>query len=101
MAGADGEEKDGTGAGEGVSDTDTKGTDEMMPPKQYEQRCAEMLRRNAHNLSVSEIERLAYGSNDAIMRMLAAQMDEIDSSARHAEDNQIENALDHARSFMR
>ncbi len=73
----------------------------MMTPSQYEQRCAEMLRRNAHNMSVSEIERFAYGSNDAITQMLAAQMDEMASTASYAEGNQIKNAIEHARSFMR
>ena len=33
-----------------------------MTPAQYEQRCAEMLRANAHNMTDDEVERFAYGS---------------------------------------
>lgn len=73
----------------------------MMTPSQYEQRYREMLQRNAHNLSVAEIECLAYGAGVPVTQMLAAQMAELDIASRREPDDSIEHAIDAAREFMR
>lgn len=72
-----------------------------MTPAQYEQRCAEMLRANAHNMSPSEVERMAYGAGDLATCMLAAQMCEVEIASRELPDDSWENIVEAARMFLR
>lgn len=72
-----------------------------MTPAEYGSRCAEMLRTNAHNISASEIERLAFGAGVPVTRMLAAQMDELEYLADQSSEDDLFNAIQHAQGFMR
>ena len=45
-----------------------------MTPAQYEQRCAEMLRMNAHNMTPREIERFAYGAADQALLIMTTKL---------------------------
>lgn len=56
-----------------------------MTPSQYEQRCREMLQRNAHNMTAGEVEACAYGARDAALCELAHRADKRpDSNAAKA-----------------
>lgn len=57
-----------------------------MTPSQYEQRCREMLQRNARNMSAEEIERMAYGANDLMLAHVAYELD-LAEAALYAEDD--------------
>lgn len=58
----------------------------MLTPAQYEQRCREMLQRNARTMSAEEIERMAYGANDGTLAHVAYELD-LAEAALYAEDD--------------
>ena len=74
-----------------------------MTPAQYEQRCAEMLRMNAHNMSDDEIERFAFGAGEPVQRMLAVQNSELVHGCLSftTEDDSLEFIVDDAKRVIR
>lgn len=59
-----------------------------MTPAQYEARCAEMLKANAHNMTPDEIERFAWGTSDRATKVLAGceRQHVVDARAQDLED---------------
>ena len=72
-----------------------------MTPVEYESRCAEMLRMNAHNMDASEIERFAYGSGDPTLQLLSARNAEMVSAAIQGDADSAEDMVAYAEGFMR
>jgi hypothetical protein len=74
-----------------------------MTPTEYEFRCAEMLRANAHNMSDAEIERFAFGAGEPIQRMLAVQNSELVHGCLsfQSEDDSLEFIIDDAKRVIR
>lgn len=72
-----------------------------MSPSEYEFRCAEMLKANAHNMSADEIERMAYGSGDAALRMVSARFLELRQTAEKSHDEAMEYAIDDAEALLK
>lgn len=73
-----------------------------MTPAEYEARCAEMLRTNAHNMSAEEIERFAYGSGDSALQLLGVRCFEFEVGChRYSTDDDLEFLIEDATRFMR
>ena len=72
-----------------------------MTPTEYEARCAQMLRANAHNMNADEIERLAYGTGDPAMQILSAQNAEMVYAAHEDDSDAAQHIADWGRAFLR
>ncbi len=62
-----------------------------MTPTQYEQRCAEMLRMNAHNMSAGEIERFAFGAGNRALGMMGERVLQAEGEVEQLQD-ELEDA---------
>lgn len=72
-----------------------------MTPAEYESRCAEMLRMNAHNMSAGEIERFARCAGDGTLARMAGMAEDgiaaLDKTADLFE--KVKNGIDDARYY--
>lgn len=61
-----------------------------MTPAEYESRCAEMLRTNAHNMTPNEIECFAWGAGGRIAVQMAEAFE--DAAAQLTMDEMCDDA---------